>query len=116
MLRACSIQRCFAILIGAASFQHLATMAAPLVTDLDEEADMDQRETNGTGAYRYSHEYRYRTRTLTAPHEGSSSTGVEVTCIVHFEVDSGIDHDSIVTMTISQPHVFRLGSSIPNEQ
>ena len=63
-----------------------------------------------------THTYRYRTRTLTTPHEGASSAGVELTCVVHFEVEPGEDHDAIVTMRLTQPHVYRIGNAIPKEK
>ena len=132
------LQRCIAVIVLGMTFRDRAAMAAPIANDFDD-ADLDRRGSNSTlssseGEYGkagladhvfqpnhplllpgFIHEYRYRTRTLTAPHEGSSSTGIELTCIVHFEVDSGIDHDSIVTMTISKPHVFRLGTTFSTE-
>ena len=63
-----------------------------------------------------AHSYRYRTRTLTTPHEGASSAGVELTCIVRFEVEPAAERGAIVTMHVTQPHVFRIGTAIPKEK
>ena len=124
-------QRCAAaiLVLGLSFRQQFFAMAAPIATDFDD-ADLDRVKgrllpSSTEHVFQpnqplllpgHTHEYRYRTRTLTAPDEGSSSTGIELTCMVHFEVDSGVDHDSIVAMTITKPHVFRLGTAIPDEQ
>ena len=139
------LRRCVAVLVLAVSLQQHATTAAPIADDFDDahldhiSSSISRKNTTGVnmegrgGGYQddahlfqpnqpllrpgYSHEYRYRTRTLTTPHEGTASTGVELSCIVHLEVDdSGIEVDTIVTMTITKPHVFRLGTAIPDEQ
>ncbi len=59
----------------------------------------------------FAHTFRYRTTTTTKPSPEAKDVGLELTCLVTFEVELAATDDLLhVTMSLLEPHMFEFGS------